>query len=114
MTNLEFDDLRPFQSAVFAYHSSGSTPSVRRVIVELRKLLKVKTSGSRRQRSLQIYEDEAGDDGWGILQYSHRQPASWVLPGVEGADHDDRGLTTPGIDESAPLPSDRRNAASAA
>jgi hypothetical protein len=86
MTNLEFDDLRPFQSAVFAYHSSGSTPSVRRVIVELRKLLKVKTSGSRRQRSLQIYEDEAGDDGWGILQYSHRQPASWVLPGVEGAD----------------------------
>jgi hypothetical protein len=84
VTELAFDDLRPFQSAVFAYQPDGSIPSVRRVLLDLRKLLKVRPSGWRHQRSLEVHED--GDDGWAFLHYSQREPASWALPRADGAD----------------------------
>lgn len=85
MPGLDFDDIQPYKSALIAYQPDGAIPPVRGVLQELAKVLKVKQSGGRRIRSLRAIEAST-EDGWGLLHYSHRQPASWAMPGVTDAD----------------------------
>jgi hypothetical protein len=84
MSPIDFPDLRPFKSAVFAYQFAGETPPIQATLGDLRKLLKITTTGRRRQRSRQY--EEIGEDAWGLLHYSRREPASWTMPDVGEAD----------------------------
>lgn len=80
---INFPDLRPFKSAVFAYQSAGETPPIQGILGDLSKLLKVTATGPRRQRSRQY--EEIDEDAWGLLHYSRREPAPWTMPDVGDA-----------------------------